>query len=219
MVAKLNRDQILRGILQTLVDGWGQSAVKDALESIDDSATENRKIAAKLGAASKASAVAQIEELQLPAERRSLLQTLALRYDEGSAFPKLSDARAFLISHQRDVKEIKTRSQAFKRMLPILQQMSEKGLEKVISRSHHSGPAELDPISKAIRGAGEDMRGSRSKPILLTTENELPTADDLSPENEPVPPVSGRGHGDTEKPISEETGRARLSLRQEKPSA
>jgi hypothetical protein len=111
------------------------------------------------GDAEAGAAVTLVNGLKVPSERRALLQALAVRYDEGSAFPTLGDARAFLLSHHRGAKDIKSRSQAFKLMLPLLAQMSEKGLEKVISRSHHSGPADLDAISKAIRGAGEDMRG------------------------------------------------------------
>lgn len=218
MAAKLNRDQILRGILQTLVDGWGQDAVKSALETIDTIATQNRKIAAADGTVSKATAAAQVEELPLPPERRLLLKTLAVRYDDGAAFPKLSDARAFLISHQRDAKEIKSRSQAFKRMLPILQQMSEKGLEKVISRSHHSGPAELDPISKAIRGAGEDMRGSGAKVFQPSTKDDPPVVETRSPSNEPGPLFSRSERKEDEGPASPDTGRTRLSVRRHKPS-
>jgi hypothetical protein len=93
-------------------------------------------------------------------EKKKLLLQLAERYDEGSAFPKIADVRAFLMSHHHDAKGLNGRSQAFRRMLPVLSGMSEKGLEKVISRSHYSGPAELEPISNAIRGAGEDLRGA-----------------------------------------------------------
>lgn len=218
MAAKLNRDQILRGILRTLVDGWGYDAVKTTLETIDtDTATTREAAAADRKASLKTTAAAQIEELQLPPGRRLLLKTLALSYDEGTAFPKLSDARAFLISHQRDAKEVKSRSQAFKRMLPILNQMSEKGLEKVISRSHHSGPAELDPISKAIRGAGEELRGAVSTPTKLPQEDAAPATEDRLPDGEPGPLFSRPEHKADKNPASAATRRARLSIRRNKP--
>lgn len=168
-----NRDRVLRGILLSLVNGWGYSAVRASLEDLHEGAqaapkpTRTRKGVAKPGAA-----VSLVEQLSVPPERKASLRALAIHYDAGSAFPRLSDARAFLLSHQRDAKNIKSRSQAFKRMLPLLTEMSEKGLEKVISRSRHSGPAELDPISRAIRSAGETMRGS-------TASNSAPSQDDI----------------------------------------
>lgn len=160
MSAKLNRNDILSSLLRALVDGWGYGAVREALIAFEDGVRTDRKPKPRgKSDAQRDFAVAQVEELHLPSERRELLLTLAVRYEEGSAFPKLGDARAFLLSHQRNAKDINSRAQAFRRMLPILSQMSEKGLETVIARSHHSGPAELAPISQAIRGAGEVMRG------------------------------------------------------------
>lgn len=190
MTAKLTPDAILRGILRTLVNGWGYSAVQASLETLETGTRADKKLSRSRKAGSeRGSAVMLVKELTLPPERTALLQALAIRYDEGSAFPSMTDARAFLLSHQRNAKDIKSRSQAFKRMLPLLAQMSEKGLEKVISRSHHSGPAELDPISRAIRGAGETMRGSvESEPVLPLDEVGRTIAEN--------PTTSAEGHGD-----------------------
>jgi hypothetical protein len=160
VVARLNRNEVLQGILRSLVAGWGYSAVLASLETLESEEQTTSKSPSGRSAKDELSpAVSLVNELDIPSGRKALLQTLAIHYDEGSAFPKLGDGRAFLLSHHRDAKDIKNRSQAFKRMLPLLVKMSEKGLEKVIARSHHSGPAELEPISKAIRGAGETLRG------------------------------------------------------------
>lgn len=101
-----------------------------------------------------------VQLMDVPINRKTLLLNLAERYDDGTAFPKISDVRSVLLSHHQNAKDLKTRIQAFKRLLPVLSAMSEKGLEKLISRAHHSGPAELGAISEAIRGAGEDLRGA-----------------------------------------------------------
>jgi len=120
---------------------------------------------------SESLAVQMVADLPMPAQKKNLLLHLAERFDEGSAFPKVADVRSFLMSHHHDSKELKGRSQAFKRMLPVLSNMSEKGLEKVISRSYHSGPAELEAISDAIRGAGEHLRGvHRNENLLPSSE-------------------------------------------------
>jgi hypothetical protein len=100
-----------------------------------------------------------ISNLELSPDRRAILVELAKRFDEGSAFPKLGDIRSFLLSHQRNGADLKGRIPAFRRMLPVLVEMSAKGLEKLLARAHHSGPVELSAISDAIRGAGENLRG------------------------------------------------------------
>jgi hypothetical protein len=179
-VAKLNRHEILQGILQTLVDGWGQSRVRaalDALELSDGSRTRKRR---KSEAEARAPNAAElVTDLELSADRKAILIELAKRFDEGSAFPKLGDIRSFLLSHHRSGVDLKGRIPAFRRMIPVLVEMSPKGLEKVLARSHHSGPADLGAISDAISGTGADLRGS-----TLTAKNpidgELPLVDESS---------------------------------------
>lgn len=165
-MAKLNRDEILHDILRTLVGGWGKGAVLAALDTAPRDGTRNRgeDTAEDLAGGAKA----LVAEIGLPSEHRQLMLDLAKRFDDGSAFPKVGDVRSFLLSHQQNATDIKSRTQGFKRMLPILSRMSPKGLERLIARSHHSGPADLGEISDAIRGAGEDLRGKplEKAPVL-----------------------------------------------------
>lgn len=159
-MTKLNRDEILEGLLQTLVDGWGQAAVRAALDTLG---TPKRERALGRGTeraiVTGPRAVDLVVELNLDPDCTTALHELAVRFDEGTAFPKLGDIRSFLLTHQRDGSDLKGRVAAFRRMLPVLAGMSPKGLEKLLSRSHHSGPADLGAISDAIRGAGESLRG------------------------------------------------------------
>lgn len=166
MTAKLNRDEILRGILQTLVEGWGLNTVQAALSDLDaPNAREKRDRKRLSPEIVSRGAVAHVEELSISPEKMVPLLELAKRFDEGSAFPKMGDIRSFLLSHQQSAVELKGRVAAFKRMLPIMVEMSPKGLERLVSRSHHSGPADLAAISDAIRGAGEDLRGKPAEVI------------------------------------------------------
>ncbi|WP_439538947.1 hypothetical protein [Sphingomonas sp.] len=159
-MAKLNRDEILHELLKTLVDGWGQSAVQAALDGLCSPVeTAKRKRARSRDKPVFQRAVDLVEELKLPPDRDAILTELARRFDEGSAFPKIGDARSFLLSHHRNGTDLKGRIPAFKRMLPVLVEMSPKGLERLLARSHHSGPADLGEISDAIKGAGENLRG------------------------------------------------------------
>ncbi|MGO4835568.1 hypothetical protein AB4144_25290, partial [Rhizobiaceae sp. 2RAB30] len=149
MSTKLNRDAILREMLSTLVKGWGRNAVYDALDeliratkseaSVDRQTTEVAKIEPR--------AVQLVEDLPIAGDRKLLMLQLARAFDAGTAFPRITDVRAFLASHHQSAKELRSRDEAFRRMIPLLQRMSEKGLLTVMSRSHHSGPAELGSIS------------------------------------------------------------------------
>lgn len=161
MSSKLNRDEILREILSTLIKGWGRKAIYDALDNLEEGAKTKGPDDGQAGNAksNESKAVQIVEGLAIPEERKILMLQLATAYDAGAAFPKLSDIKAFLSSHHQKTSELRSRDQAFRKIVPILQRMSEKGLLKVISHSHHSGPVELGSISDAIKGAGQDMRG------------------------------------------------------------
>lgn len=159
-MAKLNREEILQGVLKTLVDGYGMRAVKAALKDLDEPVLSKSRVRKeKAPPQTESGALALIGEIDLTPEQKPLIEELARRFDQGSAFPKMADIRGFLRSHQQDATDLKARVPSFKRMLPVLTAMSSKGLEKLLARSHHSGPAELAPIADAIRGAGEDLRG------------------------------------------------------------
>ncbi|MGX1499007.1 hypothetical protein ACSSV1_004058 [Labrenzia sp. MBR-25] len=162
MSTKLNRDEILREMLITLIKGWGRKAVYDTLDEIaaqsSSASSGERGVVRKVQ--SEPSAVQLVEELPLLDERKQLMLQLAKQFDAGTAFPKISDVRNFLASRSRNPKEVRSRDQGFRKMLPLLQEMSAKGLLKVMSRSHHSGPAELGSISDAIKDAGQNLRGS-----------------------------------------------------------
>lgn len=161
-MAKLNRDEILRGLLQTLVDGYGYRTVEEALQQLAvPSDAQKQKRSNLPHGESPRGAETLVAELDLPPDRKLLIAELAKRFDQGSSFPRMSDIRSFLLSHQQNANDLKGRVPAFKRMLIVLSAMSPKGLEKLISRSHHSGPADLGAISDAIRGAGEDLRGKQ----------------------------------------------------------
>lgn len=159
-MAKLNKDEVLRGLLQTLIDGWGRSAVEAAFNDLGSTAATPKRKAQKLAVQSHVlRAVDLVSGLHLSADRQVILAELARRFDEGDSFPTTGDVRSFLLAHHQNVADIKGRISGFKRMIPVLAAMSPKGLERLLSRSHHSGPAELSAISDAIQGAGRSLRG------------------------------------------------------------
>lgn len=162
MSGKLTRDEILREMLETLVKGWGRKAVCDALDELvgptkPKGATGKQSVQV---AQSEIKAVQLVQDMRIPEERKQLILQFAKDYDAGTAFPRKSDVKTFLASHNQSPKELRSRNQAFSKMIPILKRMSEKGLLTLISRSRHSGPAELGSISDAIKYAGENLRGT-----------------------------------------------------------
>ena len=160
MTTKLNRAEILGQLLRTLIEGWGHSAVQGALDDIGETKPTRLATSKELKERRPSdAAIRLVSGINISGPRAALLRSLAVQFDRGDAFPTMADAKAFLLSRNGDARNLKTRNDAFKRMVPFLLEMSEKGLEKVISRSHHTGPADLLEISQAIRGAGESLRG------------------------------------------------------------
>jgi len=172
MSTKINKEEILKQILSTLVKGWGVAAVRTALDSL--AAEENSPTLAATASGGKTkkqfSAVAVVADLGLTGELGILMAQLASDFDAGLAFSRVSDIRAFLVSHHRPAKDLKSRDQGFRKLLPVLLNMSEKGLQRVLVRSMHSGPAELGSISEAIKGAGHSIRGGNDHPDNETNE-------------------------------------------------
>ena len=155
------KQQLLSRLLQTLVDEWGYGTVLASLQKLESSPHSDERTHGKERLKGELSATQLAADMPVADEKKHLILRLAHHFDEGSSFPNISDIRAFLLSHHHNARSIRDRSNAFKRMLPILSGMSEKGLERLISKSRHSGPAELEAISNAIREAGEDLRGFR----------------------------------------------------------
>lgn len=163
MSTKLSRDAVLREMLSALVKGWGRKAVWETLNEVVES-TEETSIHRQNFEPKKSEprAVQLIEALSISGNRRDLMIQFARDFDDGIAFPKLSDVRAFLASHHQSARRLRSRGQAFRMIIPLLAEMSERGLMKIISRSQRSGPADLGSISDAIKGAGENLRGTSS---------------------------------------------------------
>lgn len=164
MSKKLTRDEILREMLTTLINGWGRKSVFDALNEIAgvDKAEDVANMQPGGTASNELNAVRLVTELQITNGRKVLMLQLAKDYEAGSAFPKISDVKAFLASHNHRTNELRSRDQSFRMIIPILQKMSEKGLLVLLSRSRHSGPADLGSISDAIKSVGQNL-GAQKK--------------------------------------------------------
>jgi hypothetical protein len=59
---------------------------------------------------------------------------------------------------------IKDRLDGFRRLLPPLSQLPSDKLKRLASSGRHSGPAQLGPLSDAIKSTGEAIRRSETAP-------------------------------------------------------
>ena len=153
----LTKDEILHETLSMLVRGYGKAAVVSALEDLDRASGVTRKRSKGKREAEEPDAVKFVDS-QMPFPHGDLIRRFAQDYDRGNALPRRSDIRRFLLDHRIEPDELRSRNQAFRKMLPLLRGMSEKGLVRLINRARFSGPAQLDEISDAIKGTGSELR-------------------------------------------------------------
>lgn len=156
----LTKNELLHEMLQLLVRSHGKAAVLSALENLDR-VPELRRRTKRRGKASEEPDALKFVERMLPLPNGDLLRHFADDYDRGLALPKSSDIRRFLVDHRVKPEDLKGRNQAFRRIFPVLRTMSEKGLLRLIDRARFSGPAQLDEISDAIKGTGNEIRRLR----------------------------------------------------------
>ena len=162
MSSKLTKPQLLQSFVDTLLQGWTKSEVLEAVEK-HGSAVQSEKppVGASSGLKERVEeprAKTMIEDLQLQEIRKIPLVKIASAFDDGKVLPQQSDIKRFLKQRNINAKGIKSRNQAFRRMIPALLKMSEKGLQKLLTEANFTGPAELSEISQAIRSTGADRR-------------------------------------------------------------
>lgn len=159
MANLLTKDEILHETLQTLVRGYGRAAVSHALENLTHAPAFKESPRGKRVQVEneKPEAVDYVDSM-MPFPNSDLIRRFAEEYDRGAALPKSADIKRFFIENRIAADSPKSRNQAFRQILPVLRRMSDKGLLRLLSRSQYSGPAKLDEISEAIRGAGSDLR-------------------------------------------------------------
>lgn len=162
MSTKLTKSQLLQALVNTLLQGWTKSEVLEAVENYGS----DRSLRVSASASPSASkerveeprAKLMIEDLQLHGSRKVSLVKIANAFDDGRVLSQQSDIKRFLEQRNINAKGISSRNQAFRRMIPALLKMSEKGLQRLLTEANFSGPAELSDISKAIRSTGAERR-------------------------------------------------------------
>lgn len=167
MVRKILRHNLLDKLLKVLIDEWGYNSVRELLEALNTSneaqsgevAPSKQHRARKKSEKTTASALAS--KISLPPEQKRLIQILAERYDTKLFLPTAGDIRYFFEMHGEVPPPSKQRGDKFRQILNLLSTLQESTLQKIIEDEAHSGPAQLGPLSDAMRDAGKQRLGGR----------------------------------------------------------
>lgn len=152
---------LLDNLLSAMLQEWSSSEVQNALARLTGSADtrpielpgNERKITSrKLRAVEQVERAKELSPAQIP-----FLTELAQRYDQRQFLPSTSDVREFLIMVGERPSGMKDRSQAFRELLKALMKYPPERLKQLASRSRHSGPSQLGPLSDAITSAARSL--------------------------------------------------------------
>lgn len=194
------RKTLLKNLLSVLVKEWGYEEVNGSLSELahahpapeQDAVRpgEDVRVSGKHKAVrtpySKPTATEFVNRMAAPEVRKSLLRRLALQFDEKSFLPSISDVRHFLELRGHDVRGIKQRQDAFKRILKLVDGMTEDELERFVKISLHAGPTQLGPLSNAIRATGAAVRPTETPDVTDHIGADL-IGDDGAVEPSPAP--------------------------------
>lgn len=176
MTAK--RKPLLTQLLRVLVEEWGYDNVKEALAHLPHEALVASEVGDPLTRASRRernrskrpNALDAIRKLQTPDDRRDALLAIAAKFDERRFLPSVGDIRQFLSMMGREPIAMKDRSDGVRSLIAVLVELPLERLEHLASSSSYSGPAQLGPLSDAIRIAGATLR--RDEAALETPSGE-----------------------------------------------
>ncbi len=168
---------LLAKLTQTLVEEWGYNEVQEALSQLSNAerqarmASTSRKLAPQqplpkraANRSKKPTAVEQVTRFSTPDSERETLLAIAAKFDRKEFLPSVGDIREFLAMMGEESGAMKDRLDGFRRLLPRLSQLPSDRLERLASSTRHSGPAQLGPLSDAIKSTGEAIRRSETAP-------------------------------------------------------
>ena len=161
------QDDLLRSLLKPLIHEWGIGKVLACIDEIRAAAQTSEHQAKRQKSSNntsrKPSAVEIANRTELPETKRRALLDLASLFDRKHFLPTSADVKSFLELRAQRPGTIKQRQDAFRSVLALLSDMSDEELERQIRNSTHAGPAQLGPLSDAIRSTGAAMRSSDSQ--------------------------------------------------------
>ena len=159
----------LRNLLSTLVDDCGYDAVREALEDFNPAlkstpTSRNSSVKRSRKPRAKPNAIAIVDSLVLPDEgKKSVLMTLARKYEEKAFMPNVNHVRAFLEQEGKDVSRIKSRGQVVSTVFKCLADWETPRLRELDTRGLYGPPKSLSVIAKSIESFGQRSRRSHKE--------------------------------------------------------
>ena len=161
----------LRNLLSTLVDDCGYDAVREALEDFDpklkrDPASKSSSVKRVKKPRTKPSAVSIVGSLALSDERKkSVLMTLAKKYEDKEFMPNVNHVRAFLEQEGKDISRIKSRGQVVSTIFKCLADWDTSRLRELDTRGLYGPPKTLSGIAKSIESFGRRNRRNHTEGV------------------------------------------------------
>lgn len=157
--------RIVEGVCKTLTAEWGDHAVKEALNRIinhtENTIPEEEKKIRLYKSKNKNKenfATSLVDKQNLPIEKKNTLIIIAQKYEKKEFFPRLSDVRNFIaMSGGNPTINIKDRNSAFRALLDIISNFSDRQWDMFMQSAEHTGPTKLGPISDAISSVSETI--------------------------------------------------------------
>ena len=167
------RHAFLVKLIRTLVEEWSYDEVQKVLAELSDvrkgaSAAggfregEPRRVSLNRERARsrRPTAVEQVTRYVGPNADRETLFAIAAKFDRKEFLPRIGDIKEFLAMMGEAVGGMKHRLDGFRQLLPPLAQLPSDKLKHLATSTRHSGPAQLGPLSDAIKSTGEARRRS-----------------------------------------------------------
>jgi hypothetical protein len=165
-----SRKVLLFELLRTLVGEWGFEEVHGTLEQLSQVSDDRHpgllssdrprapRSNREVNRSRRISAAEQVAKLSYLDDKREALLVIAAKFDQKKFLPNVADIREFLAMMGKESGALKDRSDGFRHLLGPLTQLSPERLEELARSNKHSGPAQLGPLSDAIRSAGAAIR-------------------------------------------------------------
>ncbi|HXQ53591.1 MAG TPA: hypothetical protein VN802_21040 [Stellaceae bacterium] len=171
------RHALLLKFVETLVEEWSYDEVQRALTELPDAAGGTHAASALVGGVSqhpsfnrgvnrskRPTAVEQVTKLSNWNGERETLLVIAEKFDRKEFLPSIGDIREFLAMMGEASAGMKDRLDGFRRLLSSLTQLPPDKLKRLASSTSYSGPAQLGPLSDAIKSTGDAIRRSEMVP-------------------------------------------------------
>jgi hypothetical protein len=153
-------------LIRMLVEECGYTQVQKALSEVSgtDVSSEREKVNREASRRKKPTAVELVHKLTIPDREREIILVIAGKFDRKEFLPSIVDIREFLSTRGEEPSGVKDRMDGFRRLLRLLSQLPREKLEGLANSSRYAGPAQLGPLSDAIRTTGEAIRRNEGKP-------------------------------------------------------